>query len=199
MIKLTIHIVLFTFLIGLSSCLRLDDNLYNGSKLTEYKFDKYEGEQDFILDSSYNIPASKFNYFTLESKGEKDKNSFKIHCVYLGDMSRIGIDTVILYCHGNKDHMDFYWQRAKLLANTGGKDRYGVMMFDYRGYGLSEGKPTEEGMYADADACMRWLKAKGLTGNRFVIYGFSLGTAPACELTANPRALTPQKIYRSES
>lgn len=90
--------------------------------------------------------------------------------------------------------MDFYWQRAKLLAHTRGKNHYGVMMMDYRGYGLSEGKPTEYGMYADVDACMKWLKEKGLTNNRLVIYGFSLGTASATELTANPGALIPSKL-----
>lgn len=90
--------------------------------------------------------------------------------------------------------MDFYWQRAKLLAHTRGKNHYGVMMMDYRGYGLSAGKPSENGMYADVDACMKWLKEKGLTNDRLIIYGFSLGTASATELTANPRTLIPSKL-----
>jgi fermentation-respiration switch protein FrsA (DUF1100 family) len=99
-----------------------------------------------------------------------------------------------MYCHGNKDQMDFYWPRAQLLANTNGKNRYGVMMVDYRGYGLSEGKPTEEGLYADVDAALTWLKSKGLTGNRLMMYGFSMGSAPATQLTAYPRSLTPAKL-----
>ncbi|MGZ3865687.1 MAG: alpha/beta hydrolase, partial [Bacteroidia bacterium] len=97
-------------------------------------------------------------------------------------------------CHGNKWHMDFYWQREKLLAHVGGKHHYGVLMMDYRGYGLSEGDPSEDGMYADVDAAMQWLQSNGLTSSRLIIYGFSLGSAPACELTANPRTLTPSKI-----
>ena len=90
--------------------------------------------------------------------------------------------------------MDFYWQRAKLLAHTNGKNTYGVMMMDYRGYGLSEGKPTEKGMYADVDACMKWLKERGLSSDRLIIYGFSLGSASACELSANVRTLRPSKL-----
>ncbi len=90
--------------------------------------------------------------------------------------------------------MDFYWQRAKLLAHVNGKNRYGLMMMDYRGYGLSEGKPSENGMYADVDACMLWLKERGLSSDRLVIYGFSLGSAPATELTANTRTLKPSRI-----
>jgi pimeloyl-ACP methyl ester carboxylesterase len=67
-------------------------------------------------------------------------------------------------------------------------------MIDYRGYGKSEGKPTENGMYADVDAGLKWLKSKGLTNDRLVMYGFSLGSAPATKLTAEPRSLTPSKL-----
>ena len=80
------------------------------------------------------------------------------------------------------------------MANTGWKNRFGVLMIDYRGYGLSQGKPTEEGMYADVDAGLQWLKLKGLSNDRLIMYGFSLGSAPTCELTANPKSMTPSKI-----
>jgi pimeloyl-ACP methyl ester carboxylesterase len=90
--------------------------------------------------------------------------------------------------------MDFYWQRAKLLANTGTKNRFGVMMIDYRGYGMSDGKPTEKGLYADVDAALKWLKNKGLSGDRLVMYGFSLGSAPATMLSSHPRSLSPSKL-----
>ena len=67
-------------------------------------------------------------------------------------------------------------------------------MIDYRGYGLSEGKPSEEGLYADVDAALQWLKMNGLSDKRLVIYGFSMGSAPAAKLTAEPRTLTPVKL-----
>jgi pimeloyl-ACP methyl ester carboxylesterase len=173
----------------LSSCLRLDSNFYNLSdKITEYKWDNYTGEQDFKLGEPYNIADSLHSTFTLQSGG------YKIYATYIGDINKIATDTVILYCHGNKWHMDFYWQRAKLLAHTNGKHTYGVMMLDYRGYGLSEGEPTENGLYEDVNAAMQWLQTKGLTNNRLILYGFSMGTAPATELTANPRTLSPLKL-----
>jgi pimeloyl-ACP methyl ester carboxylesterase len=90
--------------------------------------------------------------------------------------------------------MDFYWPRAALLANTGGKNRFGVFMIDYRGYGLSEGKPSENGLYADVDAALQWLKINGLSDNRLVMYGFSMGTAPATKLTAEPSSMRPVKL-----
>jgi len=193
--KAVIKFFSICFVIALSSCLRLDANLFNNdNKIKEYKLDNYTGEQDFILDASYHIPDSLVHLFTLNSKLSTESSSEKIYAIYLGSISKIATDTVIMYCHGNKWHMDFYWQREKLLAHVGGKNHYGVLMIDYRGYGLSEGTPTEDGMYADVDAALQWLKLNGLSNQRLIIYGFSLGTAPACELTANPRSLTPSKI-----
>lgn len=180
----------------LSGCARLDDNLFNANehKISEYKLAAYTGEVDFRPDASYAIPSDKVHLFTLDSKSEKDAAPTKIYAVYIGDMARIATDTVIMYCHGNKDHLDFYWPRVQLLANAGGKNRYGVLMVDYRGYGLSEGKPTEEGLYTDVDAGLQWLKSRGLTGDRLVMYGFSMGSAPATRLAAQPRSLVPAKL-----
>jgi pimeloyl-ACP methyl ester carboxylesterase len=182
-------------LIILSSCMKLDSNLYNNDhKIDSYKLDDYNGEQDFRLDATYDIPPALVNILTLSSLSANEDKATAIKAIYIGDVTKIATDTVILYCHGNKWHMDFYWQRAKLLAHVNGKNRYGLMMMDYRGYGLSDGKPTEEGMYADVDACMKWLKENGLINERLMIYGFSLGSAPATELTANTRSLHPDKL-----
>jgi pimeloyl-ACP methyl ester carboxylesterase len=178
------------------SCSRLDDNLFNANenKITEYKLDSYTGEVDFRLDASYKIPDSLVHLFTLLSQAPGESSPVKIYAVYIGSMQRIATDTVIMYCHGNKDHLDFYWRRAQLLANTKGKNNFGVLMVDYRGYGLSEGSPSEKGLYADVDAALQWLKSKGLTNNRLVMYGFSMGSAPATLLTAEPRSMTPAKL-----
>lgn len=179
----------------LSSCFRLDSNLYNLSeKISEYKFDNYQGDQDFILDASYKIPDSLVHLFTLNSQAADESSATTIYAIYIGSITQIASDTVIMYCHGNKWHMDLYWQRAKLLANMGGKNHYGVLMIDYRGYGLSKGKPTEEGLVTDVSTALNWLKGKGLTSNRLMMYGFSLGSAPATRITANPGVLTPSKL-----
>ncbi len=178
----------------LPSCFRLDSNLYSADNtITEYLGDAYPktDDWDIVPDASFNLADSMVHLFTLDSKAPDESNPTKIYAQYLGDISQIATDTVILYCHGNYAHMDVYWQRAKILANVGGKHRFGVLMMDYRGFGLSEGAATEDGMYADVQACIDWLQAMGLTNDRFVMYGFSLGSAPATELTANPRTLVP--------
>jgi pimeloyl-ACP methyl ester carboxylesterase len=189
--RILIVLVLF---FGLSSCFRLDNQLYNPSKETTYMLDNYTGTVDFVLDNSYKIPDSLIHIFSLQSQAPGESSSTKIYAIYIGDITLIATDTVIMYCHGNRCCMDFYWQRAKLLANVGGKDHYGVLMLDYRGYGMSEGTPSEDGLYADVDACLQWLKGYGLTNSRLMMYGFSMGTAPATMLTANPRSMTPAKL-----
>lgn len=182
-------------ILTLSSCLRLDANLFNSdNSITEYQLDDYKGEHEIDLDTTYNIPDSLINIFTLPSQSADENSPTQIYAIYVGEMAKISTDTVIMYFHGTADHMDFYWNRQKLLAHVGGKNNYGVLMIDYRGYGLSEGSPTEEGMYIDGTVALNWLKNNGLTNDRLIIYGFSLGTAPATELTANPRSLEPNKL-----
>jgi hypothetical protein len=118
-IKTLLLIVLLSIF---ASCLRLDDNLYNESKISEYKLDNYSADDvDFYLDGNYKIADSLVKVFTLQSRAANEDETTTIYAIYIGSISKIATDTVIMYCHGNKDHMDFYWQRAKLLANTGGK------------------------------------------------------------------------------
>jgi len=189
-------IFILCIMTAVTACSRLDDNFFNPNhtKISEYKFDSYTGETDFKLDASYRIPDSLIHLITLSSQGPGETSATNIYAVYIGSLSRIATDTVIMYCHGNKDHMDFYWPRAQLLANVKGKNHFGVLMVDYRGYGLSAGKPTENGLYNDVDAALQWLKARSLSESRLVMYGFSLGTAPATKLTAEPRSMKPAKL-----
>lgn len=201
--KLNSIIFFAVVLVGLAACKKnLNDNLFNSSKITEYKLDDYGGTVDFVLNDDYNIPDSSIHVFPLWSKADNETDSTKIWAIYIGNFKKIGNvekidskDSVLVYFHGNKDHMDFYWQRAKLLAHTGGKLNYSVLMIDYRGYGMSDGKSTEESMYADANAAITWLRKKGVGAQKFGIYGFSLGCAAATHTTLNlPAAYKPFMI-----
>jgi len=190
----TVGYLIFLLPLAFFSCLRLDSNLFNiGEKIQSYQLDNYKGEREISdLPSSYSVNQDLVSIFTLQS--DNNGNKAKIYAIYIGDKTRIGKDTVILYCHGNKNHMDLYWNRAKLLANVGQKHRFGVLMMDYRGYGLSEGEPTESGLYADVSACLQWLKDNGMVNQRLIMYGFSLGSAPATKLTAANPILSPSKL-----
>lgn len=190
------HLCLVFCLSLFASCskMRLDSMMYNSTSLDRYLWDDYQGEVDFRLDASYAIDKSMMHELTLNSVIEGTSATARIAAIYLGDTARIATDTVLLYCHGNRDHMDFYWQRAKLLAHIGGKHRYGVLMFDYRGYGKSEGQSSELATYADTQAAIRWLVSRGLNPERFFMYGFSLGTSVVCEEASAPRVMRPAGI-----
>jgi len=173
---------------ALSSC-DLDDFMFNASQdISEYKLDDYEGEVEIEVGPAYDIDEDKVHLFKLPKTTERD---FDLWAVYIGDTSHIRTDSVIVYCHGNRDHMDFYWPRAKLLANTGGKNRYGVLMMDYQGFGLSGGESSEIGMREDVEEALAWLSSKGLRDARTIIYGFSLGGNPAVYHAANNTTLNP--------
>jgi pimeloyl-ACP methyl ester carboxylesterase len=190
--QLTLFILLICML---ASCRkRLDDFVFNSdSSINSYQLDNFSGEVTLQVGSEYQIEDSNIHQFfiPLQSNGE----TLAIAALYTGDTLTIATDTIIMYCHGNKDHMDFYWPRQKLLSNIGHKHRYGVLMIDYPGYGLSTGTSTEERLYESTNAALNWLKQKGLTSDRLIIYGYSLGTAPACQISAHKTyALEPSKL-----
>jgi fermentation-respiration switch protein FrsA (DUF1100 family) len=59
-----------------------------------------------------------------------------------------------------------------------------VLLLDYRGYGRSEGRPTEKGLYEDAEAAYRWILTQGFEPRQVILHGESLGTAVAVELAS---------------
>jgi len=85
----------------------------------------------------------------------------------------------ILYCHGNADHLQRWGQYHPDLTARG----YDVWMYDYRGYGLSEGTTTSENFYSDGQKVFDWLKFK-LPKEELTIYGRSLGTAVASRIAS---------------
>jgi uncharacterized protein len=59
-----------------------------------------------------------------------------------------------------------------------------VFVFDYRGYGLSQGRPSEQGTYRDGEAAYQWLIAKGFAPEDVLVFGESLGGGVAAELAS---------------
>ncbi len=173
---------------------RLDSFLFNNDNtITEYKLDSYGGDLALELPIDYLVPNSDIHLFQFEIKDEG--KYLDISAIFVGNLNKISTDTVILYCHGNKDHMDHYWPRQKLLSHIGKQGRFGVLMFDYPGYGLSEGEPTEQNMYAATNGAMKWLQENGLTDDRLIIYGYSLGSAPASKSVGDKSfVMNPSKI-----
>lgn len=186
--------LLFATLI-LFSCkkMTLDGLAFPAEKTESYQFEAFDdGEID--IPTEYNLTAADRTQIEFTSVDAQTGDEYKLYGVYIGDLSTIATDTVILYLHGQSKHMDFYWSRAALLANVGGKLNYGVFMIDYRGFGMSEGTPTEQGLYEDADAAINWLKSQGVTQEKTIYYGFSLGAIPAIDRAAYRTDFKPSRI-----
>jgi fermentation-respiration switch protein FrsA (DUF1100 family) len=85
----------------------------------------------------------------------------------------------LLFLHGNAGNASHRLPNAGRLAELG----VHVLLLDYRGYGRSEGRPSEAGVYADARAGLRELVEEvGLPEERVVLFGRSLGGAVAVDL-----------------
>jgi uncharacterized protein len=84
---------------------------------------------------------------------------------------------VILYLHGNAMHVAGHVQRYQAFAEAA----YGVLALSWRGYGKSEGSPSEEGFYRDARAAIAWLK-QTYAAPKIIIYGESIGSGVAVEM-----------------
>lgn len=103
---------------------------------------------------------------------------------------------VILFCHGNAGNVTHRIDAIRALHNHVGAS---VLVFDYRGYGRSEGKPDEPGVLADARAARAWLAERaGVAPERIVLMGESLGGAVAVDLAADgARALIVESSFSS--
>ncbi len=84
----------------------------------------------------------------------------------------------VLFCHGNGGNISHRLDVYQALLEAG----VAVLAFDYRGYGLSGGRPSEEGTYLDAQAAYAWLRQRGFSATNILAYGESLGGGIASEL-----------------
>lgn len=102
----------------------------------------------------------------------------------------------LLFMHGNAGNISDRAENAALLAKLG----LDVLLFDYRGYGLSEGSPTEQGLYLDAQAMLDFLCTKaGVDSSGVILFGRSLGAAVATDLATRraPLALVVESGFCS--
>ena len=104
---------------------------------------------------------------------------------------------VVLYCHGNGGNIGGRLGVLEGLRELG----VAVLIFDYRGYGDSSGRPTVAGTRLDVRAAWRHLvEDRGFAPEQIVIWGRSLGGAVAIDLAAElSRASTPPAALVAES
>jgi uncharacterized protein len=91
-----------------------------------------------------------------------------------------GARLVTVFFHGNAGNLTHRVEHIREIIAAGSA----LLLLDYRGYGKSEGKPSEDGLYMDANAAYQWLVDQGHASEQIVIQGESLGTAVAVDLAA---------------
>ncbi len=107
-------------------------------------------------------------------------------------------ERTLLFCHGNGGNIGDRLEKISNLRRFG----FNVFIFDYRGYGKSEGRPSEKGLYADSEAAYDFLvSVKEINPEKIIIYGESLGGAVAIELAAgkNRGALITESTFTSST
>jgi fermentation-respiration switch protein FrsA (DUF1100 family) len=103
----------------------------------------------------------------------------------------------LLFCHGNAGNLSHWTPTIVALMNLLGQS---ILIFDYPGYGRSEGRPSEAGCYAAGDAAYDWLiQNQRILPERIVLFGESLGGGVATDLAVRRthRALILVKTFTS--
>jgi fermentation-respiration switch protein FrsA (DUF1100 family) len=104
------------------------------------------------------------------------EDGVRIHAFYLPSP---GASRALLFLHGNAGNASHRLPNAAMLQRLG----IHVLLLDYRGYGRSEGRPEEAGLYADGRAGLAHLtQNRGFPERRVVLFGRSLGGAVAIDL-----------------
>jgi pimeloyl-ACP methyl ester carboxylesterase len=181
--KPKIKIFAFFAVLAVLACQRpysLDDFLFEPVKLNGEYLDADDLFHDYGCVNI--VPDSQLQFITLTSSNEN-----KIYGFFLsaGPDSLTPVGITILYCHGNSTNINRYWKRVEYLWRMG----YNVFIFDYQGYGKSEGSPSGQALYDDGKAALDYVKSRTDT---IVYYGWSLGSYVATHLAADiehPKAL----------
>jgi uncharacterized protein len=103
---------------------------------------------------------------------------------------------VVLFSHGNGGNISYNLPFVEMLHGVG----LSTFIYDYRGYGRSKGKPTEEGTYRDITGAWQYLtESRKVPAGQILLYGQSLGGPIAAKLAAEktPVALILDSTFTS--
>lgn len=120
-------------------------------------------------------------------------DNVRLHGWYLPNP---GSDKALLFFHGNAGNISHRGASVEIFHRLG----MNVLIFDYRGFGASRGRPDESGLYEDARAAWRFLREeKGFDSEDIILFGRSLGGAVATKLASevHPAGLILESSFSS--
>ncbi len=123
------------------------------------------------------------------------KDQIKIHAWHIPASQA---EKTILFMHGNAGNISHRLETIQIYNQLG----FNILIFDYRGYGESGGKPSERGTYLDAISAWDYLiKEKNVRAENIIVVGRSLGGGVASELAKNvtPAMLILESTFSSMS
>jgi len=117
------------------------------------------------------------------------RDGVRLHGWYI---PREEAEEVVLFLHGNGGNISHRGASIDIFNRIG----LNVLIIDYRGYGKSEGSPSEEGLYEDARSAWRYLIERGFKREQIILFGRSIGAAVATKLAVETG---PEKLILESS
>jgi len=135
----------------------------------------------FVADRMIFLPPPATYSHGLGTIGLTTADGVQISALHLPNPSA---EYTILYSHGNAEDLGLVVPMLERIHDWG----FSVFAYDYRGYGTSQGRPSERGVYADIDAAYAYLTERlAIPPERIILYGRSVGSGPAVDLAARQR------------
>ncbi|KAF2651206.1 alpha/beta-hydrolase [Lophiostoma macrostomum CBS 122681] len=147
------------------------------NQIVPFRLPTKDGERLFAwLIAPLGIYSKNVESFTRETTGVHGDVEAKLALKLLRDDPEARL---LIYFHGNTATVAQSRRTEEYrMYSSGASDKLFILAFDYRGFGKSTGTPSEQGLINDAEAVVEWaLNVAGLSSDRIVLLGHSLGTA----------------------
>lgn len=142
--------------------------------------DNFIERQVFFPEREHYAQPADFG-LTAQDVGLTTTDGLRLHGWYV---PAPGAANLVLFCHGNAGNISHRLENLALMHQAG----MAVFIFDYRGFGQSQGKPSEQGMYLDAEAAWAWAREQAAKqGGEVVIFGRSLGGVAAVYMASRQK------------
>ncbi len=142
-----------------------------------------ESRVTFLPVASYAVTPAAIG-LPFENVDLETEDGARVHGWFVPAADRRGAGRspiTLLFFHGNAENAGDCLDLGQMARRAG----YNILLLDYRGYGQSEGRPSEKGIYLDGEAALRYLRERrDIDPDRIVLWGRSIGAAVAVHLAA---------------